>query len=89
MDGLSGNIQFDQHGKRLNYTVGVMELTDNGPVKVKVKNFLIARFKGLQELLLRVACVMGLFLCRCLFFVHGVLTEYVYNECIKPNKNIS
>ncbi|XP_008419289.1 glutamate receptor 2b isoform X2 [Poecilia reticulata] len=34
VDGLSGNIQFDQHGKRLNYTVGVMELTDNGPVKI-------------------------------------------------------
>lgn len=34
MEGLSGNIQFDQHGKRVNYSVNVMELKSNGPVKV-------------------------------------------------------
>lgn len=34
MDGLTGNIQFDQYGKRVNYSVTVMELKNNGPVKV-------------------------------------------------------
>ncbi|XP_062856592.1 glutamate receptor 2b isoform X7 [Trichomycterus rosablanca] len=34
VEGLSGNIQFDQYGKRVNYTVHVMELKNNGPVKI-------------------------------------------------------
>ena len=34
MDGLTGNIQFDQYGKRVNYSVNVMELKTSGPVKV-------------------------------------------------------
>ncbi|XP_051514354.1 glutamate receptor 2-like isoform X5 [Myxocyprinus asiaticus] len=34
VDGLTGNIQFDQYGKRVNYTVNVMELKNNGPVKI-------------------------------------------------------
>lgn len=34
VDGLTGNIQFDQYGKRVNYSVTVMELKNNGPVKV-------------------------------------------------------
>lgn len=34
VDGLTGNIQFDQYGKRINYSVTVMELKNNGPVKV-------------------------------------------------------
>ena len=34
VEGLTGNIQFDQHGKRVNYTVNVMELKNSGPVKV-------------------------------------------------------
>lgn len=36
VEGLTGNIQFDQHGKRVNYSVNIMELKSNGPVKVKV-----------------------------------------------------
>lgn len=36
VEGLTGNIQFDQHGKRVNYSVNVMELKTNGPVKVSV-----------------------------------------------------
>jgi len=36
VDGLTGNIQFDQYGKRVNYTVNVMELKSNGPVKVRL-----------------------------------------------------
>lgn len=36
MEGLTGNIQFDQHGKRVNYSVNIMELKTNGPVKVSV-----------------------------------------------------
>lgn len=35
VDGLTGNIQFDQYGKRVNYTVNIMELKSNGPVKVR------------------------------------------------------
>ncbi|KAF0040048.1 hypothetical protein F2P81_008283, partial [Scophthalmus maximus] len=34
VEGLTGNIQFDQHGKRVNYSVNVMELKTNGPVKI-------------------------------------------------------
>lgn len=34
VDGLTGNIQFDQYGRRVNYTVNVMELKNSGPVKV-------------------------------------------------------
>lgn len=34
VDGLTGNIQFDQYGKRINYSVTIMELKNNGPVKV-------------------------------------------------------
>lgn len=36
VDGLTGNIQFDQYGKRVNYTVNVMELKSNGAVKVSL-----------------------------------------------------
>lgn len=36
MEGLTGNIQFDQHGKRVNYSVNIMELKSNGPVKVSI-----------------------------------------------------
>uniref|UniRef100_A0AAQ4RBN9 Glutamate receptor n=1 Tax=Gasterosteus aculeatus aculeatus TaxID=481459 RepID=A0AAQ4RBN9_GASAC len=34
VDGLTGNIQFDQYGKRINYSVTVMELKNSGPVKI-------------------------------------------------------
>ncbi|KAI4880604.1 hypothetical protein NFI96_026915, partial [Prochilodus magdalenae] len=34
VEGLTGNIQFDQYGRRVNYTVNVMELKNNGPVKI-------------------------------------------------------
>ncbi|KAK6298564.1 hypothetical protein J4Q44_G00316190 [Coregonus suidteri] len=34
VDGLTGNIQFDQYGKRVNYSVNIMELKNNGPVKI-------------------------------------------------------
>ncbi|MCJ8733717.1 hypothetical protein PDJAM_G00226730 [Pangasius djambal] len=34
VEGLTGNIQFDQYGRRVNYTVHVMELKNNGPVKI-------------------------------------------------------
>lgn len=37
VEGLTGNIQFDQHGKRVNYSVNVMELKSNGPVKVRIQ----------------------------------------------------
>lgn len=35
VDGLTGNIQFDQYGKRVNFSVNIMELKNSGPVKVK------------------------------------------------------
>lgn len=38
VEGLTGNIQFDQHGKRVNYSVNIMELKSNGPVKVSVQH---------------------------------------------------
>uniref|UniRef100_A0A1A8JA74 Glutamate receptor n=1 Tax=Nothobranchius kuhntae TaxID=321403 RepID=A0A1A8JA74_NOTKU len=34
VNGLTGNIQFDQYGKRINYSVTIMELKNNGPVKI-------------------------------------------------------
>uniref|UniRef100_A0AAR2K172 Glutamate receptor n=1 Tax=Pygocentrus nattereri TaxID=42514 RepID=A0AAR2K172_PYGNA len=34
VDGLTGNIQFDQYGKRVNYSVNIMELKNSGPVKI-------------------------------------------------------
>ncbi|XP_041119484.1 glutamate receptor 2 isoform X5 [Polyodon spathula] len=34
VEGLTGNIQFDQYGRRINYTVNVMELKNNGPRKI-------------------------------------------------------
>ncbi|XP_037832010.1 glutamate receptor 2-like isoform X3 [Kryptolebias marmoratus] len=33
VNGLTGNIQFDQYGKRINYSVTIMELKNSGPVK--------------------------------------------------------
>ncbi|XP_018424785.1 PREDICTED: glutamate receptor 2 isoform X1 [Nanorana parkeri] len=34
VDGLTGNIKFDQNGKRVNYTINIMELKTNGPRKI-------------------------------------------------------
>ncbi|XP_068134973.1 glutamate receptor 2 isoform X1 [Hyperolius riggenbachi] len=34
VDGLTGNIKFDQNGKRVNYTINIMELKSNGPRKI-------------------------------------------------------
>ncbi|XP_063050005.1 glutamate receptor 1a [Engraulis encrasicolus] len=34
IDGLTGHIQFDEKGRRINYTLGVMELRAAGPKKV-------------------------------------------------------
>ncbi|KAI4878683.1 hypothetical protein NFI96_030336 [Prochilodus magdalenae] len=34
VDGLTGNIQFDQYGRRVNYSVNIMELKNSGPVKI-------------------------------------------------------
>lgn len=62
VEGLTGNIQFDQYGRRVNYTVHVMELKNSGPVKVQsdlelfsvVSTILLGFFKGsyLLEILL-------------------------------------
>uniref|UniRef100_A0A8C9VML5 Glutamate receptor n=1 Tax=Scleropages formosus TaxID=113540 RepID=A0A8C9VML5_SCLFO len=35
VEGLTGNIQFDQNGRRVNYSVNIMELKNSGPVKVR------------------------------------------------------
>ncbi|XP_048365335.1 glutamate receptor 2 isoform X2 [Sphaerodactylus townsendi] len=34
VEGLSGNIKFDQNGKRINYTINIMELKSTGPRKI-------------------------------------------------------
>ncbi|CAH2300629.1 glutamate receptor 2 isoform X3 [Pelobates cultripes] len=34
VEGLTGNIKFDQNGKRVNYTINIMELKTNGPRKI-------------------------------------------------------
>lgn len=49
MEGLTGNIQFDQHGKRVNYSVNVMELKTNGPVKVSILKNAIKLKRGWFE----------------------------------------
>ncbi|KAI4872489.1 hypothetical protein NFI96_031798, partial [Prochilodus magdalenae] len=36
IQGLTGNIQFDHYGRRVNYTMDVFELRSNGPQKVSV-----------------------------------------------------
>lgn len=40
IQGLTGNIQFDHYGRRVNYTMDVFELKSNGPRKVKVPHAL-------------------------------------------------
>lgn len=55
MDGLTGNIQFDQYGKRVNYSVTVMELKNNGPVKVR--ELQQCRDKSTTQQLQRYICV--------------------------------
>uniref|UniRef100_A0A670YFE6 Glutamate receptor n=1 Tax=Pseudonaja textilis TaxID=8673 RepID=A0A670YFE6_PSETE len=34
VEGLTGNIKFDQNGKRINFTINVMELKSSGPRKI-------------------------------------------------------
>lgn len=34
IQGLTGNVQFDHYGRRVNYTMDVFELKSNGPRKV-------------------------------------------------------
>lgn len=36
IDGLTGHIQFNEKGRRTNYTVSVMELAPSGPKKVSI-----------------------------------------------------
>lgn len=36
IDGLTGHIQFNEKGRRTNYTVSVMELAPSGPKKVSL-----------------------------------------------------
>uniref|UniRef100_A0A668UEC6 Glutamate receptor n=1 Tax=Oreochromis aureus TaxID=47969 RepID=A0A668UEC6_OREAU len=40
IQGLTGNIQFDHYGRRVNYTMDVFELKSNGPRKVNVPHAL-------------------------------------------------
>ena len=37
IQGLTGNIQFDHYGRRVNYTMDVFELKSNGPRKVHAR----------------------------------------------------
>lgn len=36
IDGLTGHIQFNEKGRRTNYTVSIMELAPSGPKKVSL-----------------------------------------------------
>uniref|UniRef100_A0A8B9BSX8 Receptor ligand binding region domain-containing protein n=1 Tax=Anser brachyrhynchus TaxID=132585 RepID=A0A8B9BSX8_9AVES len=38
IQGLTGNVQFDHYGRRVNYTMDVFELKNTGPRKVSVDN---------------------------------------------------
>lgn len=40
IDGLTGHIQFNEKGRRTNYTVSVMELAPSGPKKVRLLSLL-------------------------------------------------
>lgn len=45
IDGLTGHIQFNEKGRRTNYTVSVMELAPSGPKKVLFfKNWFVCLF---------------------------------------------
>lgn len=35
IQGLTGNVQFDHYGRRINYTMDVFELKSNGPRRVR------------------------------------------------------
>ena len=38
LQGLTGNVQFDHYGRRVNYTMDVFELKNNGPRRVKASH---------------------------------------------------
>lgn len=46
IDGLTGHIQFNEKGRRTNYTVSVMELAPSGPKKVSLRH----QLKSLTQL---------------------------------------
>jgi len=41
LQGLTGNVQFDHYGRRVNYTMDVFELKNNGPRRVKFHTTLL------------------------------------------------
>lgn len=45
IQGLTGNVQFDHYGRRVNYTMDVFELKSNGPRKVDSQHLLL-KFYG-------------------------------------------
>ncbi|CAG04639.1 unnamed protein product [Tetraodon nigroviridis] len=51
VEGLTGNIQFDQYGKRVNYSVNIMELKTNGPVKEKTSALSLSNVAGVFYIL--------------------------------------
>lgn len=42
LQGLTGNVQFDHYGRRVNYTMDVFELKNNGPRRVKLHAALLS-----------------------------------------------
>lgn len=42
LQGLTGNVQFDHYGRRVNYTMDVFELKNNGPRRVNHPNTLLS-----------------------------------------------
>lgn len=45
IDGLTGHIQFNEKGRRTNYTVSIMELAPSGPKKVESARSLRRQYK--------------------------------------------
>lgn len=71
VDGLTGNIQFDQYGKRINYSVTIMELKNNGPVKVREESIFHHEYHDSVKLCERYMT----YLCVCLHSQIGYWNE--------------
>lgn len=65
VDGLTGNIQFDQYGKRINYSVTIMELKNNGPVKVTKELICHNKHHDSMWLCGRYIYIYNVFVCVC------------------------
>ncbi|XP_074761783.1 glutamate receptor 2 isoform X12 [Athene noctua] len=51
VEGLTGNIKFDQNGKRINFTINIMELKSTGPRKEKTSALSLSNVAGVFYIL--------------------------------------